>query len=162
MRSTTNSIGKIIASVFLIAPLFLIGCSPSTTSKGETQSSNSTTKKLSSKNLNPLDIAATTKDINLYRQIGVNYVCIARKFEVEFNKALAVAVINYGSLIEQKHGGYVKEVGDTKLTRKAIFNAAEIQLLSETIRVCPDQVPEKDKKKMDEYREKINKKNLQN
>ena len=37
-------------------------------------------------------IAASEKDLFLYRQMGASYLCIASKAEVDFNKGLGIAM----------------------------------------------------------------------
>ena len=39
-------------------------------------------------------VAATEKDLFLYRQMGASYLCIASKAEVDFNKGLGLSLIH--------------------------------------------------------------------
>ena len=50
--------------------------------------------------------------------MGASYLCIASKAGIEFPKAIGVATATYVQVIEGKHGGYVKELGDKKLERE--------------------------------------------
>ena len=60
-------------------------------------------------------IAASEKDLFLYRQMGASYLCIASKAGIEFPKAVGVATATYVQVIEGKHGGSVKELGNKRL-----------------------------------------------
>ena len=42
-------------------------------------------------------IAATEKDLFLYRQMGASYLCIASKAEVDFNKGLGIASATFAN-----------------------------------------------------------------
>ena len=99
--------------------------------------------------------AATEEDLYLYKGMGASYLCIASKAGIEFPKALGVATATYVQVIEGKHGGIVKELGDTKLERDKLFAGAEFQIVTTAIQYCPDSVPKEVKKKV----EKILKKN---
>ena len=56
--------------------------------------------------------AATEKDLYLYKGMGASYLCIASKAGIEFPKAVGIATATYVQVIEGKHGGLVKEMGD--------------------------------------------------
>ena len=99
--------------------------------------------------------AATEEDLYLYKGMGASYLCIASKAGIEFPKALGVATATYVQVIEGKHGGIVKELGDTKLERDKLFAGAEFQIVTTAIQYCPDSVPKEVNKKV----EKILKKN---
>ena len=60
-------------------------------------------------------IAASEKDLFLYRQMGASYLCIASKAEVDFNKGLGIASATFANVIIGKHGGAIKELGKEKL-----------------------------------------------
>ena len=85
--------------------------------------------------------AATEQDLYLYKGMGASYVCIASKAGIEFPKALGVASATYVQVIEGKHGGAVKELGDKKLEREKLFAGAEFQIVTTAIQYCPDSVP---------------------
>ena len=55
-------------------------------------------------------IAATEKDLFLYRQMGASYLCIASKAEVDFNNGLGIASATFANVIIGKHGGSIKEI----------------------------------------------------
>ena len=55
-------------------------------------------------------VAATEKDIFLYRQMGASYLCIASKAKVDFNKGLGIASATFANVISGKHGGVIQEV----------------------------------------------------
>ena len=93
-------------------------------------------------------IAATEKDLYLYKGMGASYLCIASKAGIEFPKAVGVATATYVQVLEGKHGGLVEELGDTKLDREKLFAGAEFQIVTTAIQYCPDSVPEKITKKV--------------
>jgi len=86
-------------------------------------------------------IPADEKDLYLYKGMGASYLCIAEKAGVEFPKALGVATATYVQVLEGKHGGLIKELGDTKLERKKLFAGAEFQIVSTAMSYCPDSIP---------------------
>ena len=86
-------------------------------------------------------IPADDKDLYLYRGMGASYLCIAEKAGVEFPKALGVATATYVQVLEGKHGGLIKELGDTKLERQQLFAGAEFQIVSTAMNYCPDSIP---------------------
>ena len=73
--------------------------------------------------------------------MGASYLCIAEKAGVEFPKALGVATATYVQVLEGKHGGLIKELGDTKLERQQLFAGAEFQIVSTAMNYCPDSIP---------------------
>ncbi len=93
--------------------------------------------------------AAREEDLYLYKGMGASYLCIASKAGIEFPKALGVATATYVQVIEGKHGGIIKELGDTKLDRKKLFNGAEFQIVTTAIKYCPDSVPKEVNKKVE-------------
>ena len=93
-------------------------------------------------------IAATDHDLFLYKGMGASYLCIATKAGIEFPKAVGVATATYVQVIEGKHGGVVKELGDKKLERDKLFAGAEFQIVTTAIQYCPDSVPKEVTKKV--------------
>ena len=93
-------------------------------------------------------LAATEQDLYLYKGMGASYLCIASKAGIEFAKAIGVATATYVQVIEGKHGGVIKELGDKKLERKNLFVGAEFQIVTTAIQYCPDSVPKDVKKKV--------------
>ena len=93
-------------------------------------------------------LAATEQDLYLYKGMGASYLCIASKAGIEFPKAVGVATATYVQVIEGKHGGLVKELGDKKLEREKLFAGAEFQIVTTAIQYCPDSVPEDVTKKV--------------
>ena len=86
-------------------------------------------------------IPADDKDLYLYKGMGASYLCIAEKAGVEFPKALGVATATYVQVLEGKHGGLIKELGDSKLERQQLFAGAEFQIVSTAMNYCPDSIP---------------------
>ena len=94
--------------------------------------------------------AATEQDLYLYKGMGASYLCIASKAGIEFPKAVGVAAATYVQVIEGKHGGVVKELGNKKLERDKLYAGAEFQIVTTAIKYCPDSVPKKVTKKVNE------------
>ena len=80
--------------------------------------------------------------------MGASYLCIASKAGIEFQKAVGVATATYVQVIEGKHGGLVKELGNKKLERKNLFAGAEFQIVTTALQYCPDSVPNDVSKKV--------------
>ena len=92
--------------------------------------------------------AATEQDLYLYKGMGASYLCIASKAGIEFPKAVGIATATYVQVIEGKHGGLVKELGDKKLERDKLFTGAEFQIVTTAVQYCPDSVPKEVTKKV--------------
>jgi len=107
-------------------------------------------------------IPADDKDLYLYKGMGASYLCIAEKAGVEFPKALGVATATYVQVLEGKHGGLIKELGDTKLDRKQLFSGAEFQIVSTAMNYCPDSIPKDVSKKVNDLLKDDLKKNKNN
>ena len=107
-------------------------------------------------------IPADDKDLYLYKGMGASYLCIAEKAGIEFPKALGVATATYVQVLEGKHGGLIKELGDTKLDRKQLFAGAEFQIVSTAMNYCPDSIPKDVSKKVKDLLKADSKKNKNN
>ncbi len=81
-------------------------------------------------------LAATDQDLFLYKGMGASYLCIASKAGIEFPKALGVATATYVQVVEGKHGGVVKELGNKKLEREKLFAGAEFQIVTTAINLA--------------------------
>ena len=88
-------------------------------------------------------IAASERDLFLYRQMGASYLCIASKAEVDFNKGLGIASATFANVIIGKHGGVIKQLGDQKLDEKRLYNAGTFQIVGSALNICPESVPKK-------------------
>ena len=88
-------------------------------------------------------IAASEKDLFLYRQMGASYLCIASKADVDFNKGLGIASATFANVIIGKHGGVIKQLGDQKLDEKNLYNAGTFQIVGSALNICPESVPKK-------------------
>ena len=86
-------------------------------------------------------VAASEKDLFLYRQMGASYLCIASKAEVDFNKGLGIASATFANVIIGKHGGAIKELGDEKLDKKKLYNAGTFQIVGSALNICPESIP---------------------
>ena len=91
-------------------------------------------------------IAASEKDLFLYRQMGASYLCIASKAEVDFKKGLGIASATFANVIIGKHGGAIKELGNEKLDEKKLYNAGTFQIVGSALNICPESIPDKIKK----------------
>ena len=94
--------------------------------------------------------AATEEDLYLYKGMGASYLCIASKAGIEFPKAVGVATATYVQVIEGKHGGIIKELGDKKLERDKLFTGAEFQIVTTAMQYCPESVPKEVTKKVNQ------------
>ena len=91
-------------------------------------------------------IAASEKDLFLYRQMGASYLCIASKAEVDFKKGLGIASATFANVIIGKHGGAIKELGSKKLDEKKLYNAGTFQIVGSALNICPESIPKNIKK----------------
>ena len=107
-------------------------------------------------------IPADDKDLYLYKGMGASYLCIAEKAGIEFPKALGVATATYVQVLEGKHGGLIKELGDTKLERKQLFAGAEFQIVSTAMNYCPDSIPKDISQKVNDLLKDNSKNNKNN
>ena len=87
-------------------------------------------------------IAASEKDIFLYRQMGASYLCIASRAEVDFNKGLGIASATFANVIIGKHGGSIQELGNKKLDEKKLYNAGTFQIIGSALNICPESIPQ--------------------
>ena len=97
-------------------------------------------------------IAASEKDLFLYRQMGASYLCIASKAEVDFKKGLGIASATFANVIIGKHGGAIEELGNKKLDEKKLYNAGTFQIVGSAISICPESIPENIK---DDYEKRL-------
>ena len=104
-------------------------------------------------------IAATEKDIFLYRQMGASYLCIASKAEVDFKKGLGIASATFANVIIGKHGGTIKNLGDEKLDEKRLYNAGTFQIVGSALNICPESVPNNIKNEYEKRVKEFAKKN---
>ena len=88
-------------------------------------------------------IAASERDLFLYRQMGASYLCIASKADVDFNKGLGIASATFANVIIGKHGGVIKQLGDQKLDEKRLYNAGTFQIVGSALNICPESIPKK-------------------
>ena len=86
-------------------------------------------------------IAASEKDLFLYRQMGASYLCIASKAEVDFKKGLGIASATFANVIIGKHGGAIEELGNEKLDEKKLYNAGTFQIVGSSLNICPESIP---------------------
>ena len=98
-------------------------------------------------------IAASEKDLFLYRQMGASYLCIASKAEVDFKKGLGIASATFANVIIGKHGGAIKELGDEKLDEKKLYNAGTFQIVGSALNICPESIPKNIK---NDYEKRLN------
>ena len=86
-------------------------------------------------------IAASEKDLFLYRQMGASYLCISSKAEVDFSKGLGIASATFANVIIGKHGGVIKELGNKSLDEKKLYNAGTFQIVGSALNICPESIP---------------------
>tara|TARA_A100001388_G_C28351123_1_gene303434 strand:+ start:39 stop:479 length:441 start_codon:yes stop_codon:yes gene_type:complete len=97
-------------------------------------------------------IAASEKDLFLYRQMGASYLCIASKAEVDFNKGLGIASATFANVIIGKHGGAIKALGNEKLDEKKLYNSGTFQIVGSALNICPESIPNKIK---EDYKKRL-------
>ena len=97
-------------------------------------------------------IAASEKDLFLYRQMGASYLCIASKAEVDFKKGLGIASATFANVIIGKHGGAIEELGNEKLDEKKLYNAGTFQIVGSALNICPESIPKNIK---NDYEERL-------
>ena len=103
-------------------------------------------------------IAASEKDLFLYRQMGASYLCIASKADVDFNKGLGIASATFANVIIGKHGGAIKELGNKKLDEKRLYNAGTFQIVGSALNICPESIPKNIKNDYDKKLKQLLKK----
>ena len=103
-------------------------------------------------------IAASEKDLFLYRQMGASYLCIASKAEVDFKKGLGIASATFANVIIGKHGGAIKELGNKKLGEKRLYNAGTFQIVGSALNICPESIPKNIKNDYDKKLKQLLKK----
>ena len=106
-------------------------------------------------------VAASEKDLFLYRQMGASYLCIASKAEVDFKKGLGIASATFANVIIGKHGGAIKELGNKKLDEKNLYNAGTFQIVGSALNICPESIPNNIKKDYEKQLKKLVKKSKQ-
>ena len=104
-------------------------------------------------------IAASEKDLFLYRQMGASYLCIASKAEVDFKKGLGIASATFANVIIGKHGGAIQELGNEKLDEKKLYNAGTFQIVGSALNICPESIPKNIKNDYEKRLKQILKKN---
>ena len=97
-------------------------------------------------------VAATEKDIFLYRQMGASYLCIASKAKVDFNKGLGIASATFANVISGKHGGVIQALGDEKLNEQRLYNSGTFQIVGSALNICPESIPKEIK---NDYEKKV-------
>ena len=97
-------------------------------------------------------VAATEKDIFLYRQMGASYLCIASKAEVDFNKGLGIASATFANVIVGKHGGVIEKLGNQKLNERRLYNSGQFQIVGSALNICPESIPKEIK---NDYEKKL-------
>tara|TARA_Y100000739_G_C20370430_1_gene356483 strand:+ start:72 stop:557 length:486 start_codon:yes stop_codon:yes gene_type:complete len=110
-------------------------------------------------------IPADEKDLELYRSMGITYICTAsmKGSDLDFEKSLVVASNLFSTVVQQKHGGFIKEgkKKEQKLDPKLLQNSVMFQLVGGALNYCPDNVPkgmEKEFENQVKRIEKLNKK----
>ena len=104
-------------------------------------------------------IAASEKDLFLYRQMGASYLCIASKADVDFNKGLGIASATFANVIIGKHGGAIEELGNKKLDEKKLYNAGTFQIVGSALNICPESIPKNIKNDYDKKLKQLLKQN---
>ena len=152
MKMKKYPIRNVLAISIFVASILLSSCNTNLKSKSDI-------KNISSNKNEFKFIPASREEMNLYRQIGISYFCLARQSKVNFSQAISVASNNFVLIVSNKHGGLIEEIGGEKLTNDQIYRGSYLQLIEGAIQLCPDQVPEEDKEKFLKTVEQLNEKN---
>ena len=95
---------------------------------------------------------ANENDLALYEGMGVSYLCLASRKEInlDFQKSLGVAASTFVAVVQSKHGNKVKERDkEIEVKNKVLFENAALRILGRAIQTCPDNVPKKSKQEFD-------------
>ena len=133
-------IKKILAIFIFLGSILLTSCNSYI--KSESNINN-----LRSKSKDIVFLPASRDEMNLYRQIGISYFCLARQAKVKFSQSISIAANNFALIVSKKHGGLIEELGDEKLTNNQIYKGSYLQIVEGAIQVCPTQIPEEEKDK---------------
>ena len=91
-------------------------------------------------------IPANEKDLDLYRNMGITYLCStsAKGTDSDFEKSLVVATNLFFTVMQQKHGGFIKEdkMKAQKIDPRLLQNNITFQLIGGALNYCPVNVPE--------------------
>ena len=102
---------------------------------------------------------ADEKDLELYRRMGITYICTAsmKGSELDFEKSLVVASNLFSTVVQQKHGGFIKEgkKKEQKLDPKVLQNSVMFQLVGGALNYCPDNVPKEMEKEFENQLKRI-------
>ena len=102
--------------------------------------------KLSELRASSKKIPANDTDLDLYRNMGITYLCStsAKGTDSDFEKSLVVATNLFSTVIQQKHGGFIKEgkKKEQKIDPRLLQNNIMFQLVGGALNYCPVNVPE--------------------
>ena len=74
------------------------------------------------------------------------------------DKSISIASNNFTLIVSKKHGGLIEEIGDKELTNDQIYQGSYLQLIEGAIQLCPNEVPDAEKKKFAKALEQLNQK----
>ena len=78
--------------------------------------------------------------------MGITYLCSssAKGTDSDFEKSLVVATNLFSTVIQQKHGGFIKEgkKKEQKIDPRLLQNSIMFQLVGGALNYCPVNVPE--------------------
>ena len=97
---------------------------------------------------------ANEEDIALYEGMGVSYVCLASRKEInlDFQKSLGVAASTFVAVIQSKHENKVLDKNkEISIENKILFENATFRILGRAIQTCPDNVPKKSKEEFNKF-----------
>ena len=104
-------------------------------------------------------IPANETDLDLYRNMGITYLCSTsvKGTDSDFEKSLVVATNLFSTVIQQKHGGFIKEgkKKEQKVDPRLLQNNIMFQLVGGALNYCPVNVPEAMEKEFKNQYKKI-------
>ena len=108
-------------------------------------------------------VPANDKDLDLYRSMGITYICStsSKGTDSDFEKSLVVAANLFSTVIQQKHGGFIKEgkKKQQKVEARILQNNVLFQLVGGALSYCPNNVPKAIEKEFKDQYKKIQESN---
>jgi len=89
---------------------------------------------------------ANSEEMNTYTIMSIATFCEARARGIDFQKSMIVSVAGQAAAFFQKHGALI-EGNKTKITDKQFVGMASFSVVGGALKICPKNVPAKEKDK---------------
>ena len=89
---------------------------------------------------------ANADEMNTYTIMSIATFCEARARGIDFQKSMIVSVAGQAAAFFQKHGALI-EGNKTKITDKQFVGMASFSVVGGALKICPKNVPAKEKEK---------------